>query len=166
MDSLLEWVCIQQNEWSSEETNSFFTELLSLKEHCFIIEGEFVCSLPKGTASPKELLSKLKSKNAHCLIQADRVSILIPKVAVYHVRFPEKVIEYPQVVEVEEPVEVDESEDVDVVRHGDHYLIKDTRVVIDIERFIVLGHLNESIVIHEQNQEVMDICKQYQLQFE
>ena len=104
-------------------------------------------------------MTKLKCKNAHCFIQADRVSILISNGAVYHVRFPEKVIEYPQVVEVVE-------EDVDVVRHGEHYLINDTHVVIDIERFIVLGHLNESGVVHEQNQEVVDICKRYQLQFE
>jgi hypothetical protein len=168
MDSLLDWVKTQQHEWTLDETNSFITELLALKDHCVIMEGEFESSLPKGAASYHELLQKIKNKHAHCLIQADRISILVPNVVVYHVRFPEKVIEYPQpqVVEVEEPVEVEESEDVDLVRQGEHYLIKGTRVVVDIERFVVLGYLNESEVVHEQNQEVIEVCKRYQLQFE
>ena len=79
--------------------------------------------------------------------------------------------EQQEPIEIEEPVicepkdNSDSDEEIELVKVCDNYVIKNTLVVIDMNNYKVIGHLVDNKLIKEQNNEVIEICRQFHLSF-
>jgi len=185
MSHLLEWAESQKREWSYDETIQFVLDVSTLSLHCMVLDEMLNLSLPLCFATPECLLEKIKANQAFVYIYQSLLVIVLPNVGQYRIQVP-KVPQVTQVIqvqlskeleqndidnqfEIEEPVvcePVSDDEEIDLIKEGEFYLIKGTNVIVDIEKFTVLGHIVNHELVKEQNQEVIDICKQYSLTFD
>ena len=80
-------------------------------------------------------------------------------------------LEKEQEQEMEAPHIIDhtkedkEQEEFDVIKVGDYFVIKGTNIVINVEEYCVMGYLSNQTLVKEQNQEVIEVCSQYDLPF-
>jgi hypothetical protein len=179
------WIQTQQKPWSDEDTIHFINELpLS---YCITLQQPIRSELPEGKASPLVLLDLIRSRAVQVYLYTDieqlYITIIQPNVVVHRITYSlpkpvinEKEIEIENDKEIEKEVEVEaphiidhtkdkEQEEFDVIKIGDYFVIKGTNVVINVDEYCVMGYLSNQTLIKEQNQEVVEVCSQYELPF-
>lgn len=59
-------------------------------------------------------------------------------------------------------------DDIEISKHGEHYVLSGTRVVMDIKNCEVLGHLEKETgkFVKECNEYVKEICEKYNIPFQ
>jgi hypothetical protein len=65
------------------------------------------------------------------------------------------------------PVDVMDEEDIEIISRGAHYLIRGTKVLIDITTCQIIGYLDEADkAVLECNDYVRGMCEKYEMEFQ
>ena len=177
-DHIVSWVSVQQTNWSDGEKVNFLNELPL--DHCIVMDHILVSKLPLGHATPSRLMSMIKENVLYVyLYQKERhivVTMIQPKVIMYRFEYtiPEpveepmdspRIIEPAKAPETAAEAEVEKDDDLEVVRLGEYCLVKDTTVVIDIDKYCILGYLSNGVLVKEETEQTKKVGIHFDLPF-